>query len=331
MGNSIFNISPSTVILLAMTLIFIFAIFILVYVFGINVLKLITDTLASIGNLIGVSVKRREDSYARDIAIGKINKEHRRHKTYRFMNDLIIDLDIKKRGITPYSFIIIIIAVSLVVDIYATQLLFSGNIIMGIILFPVSLALIVCVAYTKANMAHNARISAVIEAENIISNSIADGVVLAVKNNIDLLPKQVKVAYEDFVLNVEKRNIHVKPALNELNNQLGSMSDDFIKKCIQFELEEADGSVLIFQEVVELNNLKNDLRIKMKYSIDAVTYQIVISAAMIFAFLGGVIAIFDVVRNFYFNTIAGQIILMLDILILVGESVYITYLRAREL
>jgi hypothetical protein len=52
---------------------------------------------------------------------------------------------------------------------------------------------------------------------------------------------------------------------------------------------------------------------------------------MIIAFLGGVIAIFENVRVFYFTTAVGQIILAIDLLIIIMEFVYITALRAKEL
>ena len=52
---------------------------------------------------------------------------------------------------------------------------------------------------------------------------------------------------------------------------------------------------------------------------------------MIFLFLGGVIAIYPDVAYFYLKMPIGQIILALDLLIMVAEFVFITYLRAKEL
>ena len=56
-----------------------------------------------------------------------------------------------------------------------------------------------------------------------------------------------------------------------------------------------------------------------------------IGAIMIFSFLGGVLVIFPNVREFYFTTGIGQLILAVDVLLLILEFVYITYLRAKEL
>ena len=39
------------------------------------------------------------------------------------------------------------------------------------------------------------RIEAVIEAENIIANSIKDGVVVSIRNSIDLIPETVRAEF----------------------------------------------------------------------------------------------------------------------------------------
>lgn len=52
---------------------------------------------------------------------------------------------------------------------------------------------------------------------------------------------------------------------------------------------------------------------------------------MIFIFLAGVLAIYPNVREFYFTNGLGQIIIAIDLLLMIIEYVFITWLRAREL
>ena len=87
----------------------------------------------------------------------------------------------------------------------------------------------------------------------------------------------------------------------------------------------------MFRDVVELNNVKTELRTEMKRSFEKIFGDFVIGALMIFVFLGGTLVLFDNVANFYFNNIVGQIIIIIDVLIVIGEFVFITYLRAKEL
>jgi hypothetical protein len=202
---------------------------------------------------------------------------------------------------------------------------------MVIIMGPIVLVGVFCVMYTRANVAHDTRIEAVIEAENIICNNIKVGVVVAVRDSLDVLPKTVRQDFKDFVDNMEQKNYHIKTALLELNAKLGSVADDFIKKCIVFELEEEHGIAGMFQDIVEINNINMEMRTTMKRKFEEVKTEFIIGAAMIFVFLIGVLAIFPNVRDFYFHNGLGQVIIAADVLLLIIEFVYITYLRAQEL
>lgn len=304
--------------------------FILVKFFGVNFVELGFKLIQKIVSFSGKTINSKEQKYHRDLTVGKINEKTKRVKIYRFLNDLIIDLDLKKRGATPYEFLAFVIVSSALLSFVACELIFN-SFIMGLIMLPIVFVAIMCSLYTKANMEHDQRIEAVIESENIISNNIKDGVVVAVRNSIDLMPSKIRGEYRDFLDNIEHKNMHIRTALLELNNNLGSISDDFIKKCIVFEMEEEHGIAGMFRDVVEINNIKTEMRIEMKRKFEEVSTQFVVGALMIFVFLAGVLIIYEDVRGFYFNTAIGRIIIALDALIMILEFVYITYLRAKEL
>ena len=73
------------------------------------------------------------------------------------------------------------------------------------------------------------------------------------------------------------------------------------------------------------------MRTEMKRKFEEVVLEFMTGASMILIFIGGILAIYPDVRHFYFKTAIGQIIIAIDILILISEFVYITYLRAQEL
>lgn len=322
------NIRPF--LILSIVAIILLAYLVMKYKFGISIFREFTKLILKIGNKLGYMVRHREKRYQRDVKIGKIDAKRRRVKTYRFLNDLIIDLGLKKKGSTPYSFLCAVIIASCISALLITEIVF-GNLFMAIILAPLILALILCSLYTKANVAHDARIEAILESENIISNNIKAGVIPAVRNSIDLMPKIVQPEYRDFLDNVEQKNYHIRTALVELNNNLGSVADDFIKKCIEFETSEEHGIAGMFRDVVEVNNVKLEMRILMKRKFEEVVNQFIIGTSMIVVFLAFIIIGFDVVREFYFKNIIGQLLICMDILIVVGEFVFITYLRAKDM
>ena len=278
----------------------------------------------------GKKINSKEEKYNRDTEIGRLNEKNRRVKTYRFLNDLIIDLGLKKKGMTPYEFLLIVAIGSLLVSLFIGIILFR-HAIMSVLSYPIVFAGILCSVYTKGNVEHDTRIEAIIEAENIICNSITSGVVVAIRENIDAIPMQVRNEFKDFLDNMEFKNYYIETALLDLCNQLGSISEPFINKCIMLETREEQGIAGLFQDIVEINNIKLVKRTKMKKKFEEEEMKFVISAVMILVFLVGVIAIYPFVRVFYFTNTIGQLLLILDALIIIGEFVYITYRRAKEL
>lgn len=295
-----------------------------------NFITLLVRLLHGTTTGVGKFINKKEVKYNRDLEIGKINKKRGQYKTYNLLNDLTIDLGIKRQGVTPYEFLFLLMALSAVISSAIGWVVF-GNTVIVVLAYPIILAGVVCTFYTKANLAHDLRIDAVIEAENIICNNISGGVVVAVRNSLGALPNDVKEEFKEFLDNIEHENYFIKTALLDLNNKLGSVADEFISKCIMFELEEEHGIIGIFSDVVEMNNIKTEARNDMKRKFEQVSTQFLIGASMIIVFLFGVMAVFPVVRDFYFNNTIGQLILVADAAILIGEFVFITYLRAQEL
>ena len=304
--------------------------FIVMKLLNVSFINLLVRIMHGTTTGIGKFINKKEVKYNRNLEIGKINKKRAQYKLYNLLNDLTIDLGIKRQGVTPYEFLFLLMLLSAVISSVLGWVVF-GNTIIVILSYPVILAGVACTFYTKANLAHDLRIEAVIEAENIICNNISGGVVVAVRNSLDALPKDVKQEFKEFLDNIEHENYFIKTALLDLNNKLGSVADEFISKCIMFELEEEHGIIGIFSDVVEMNNIKTEARNSMKRKFEQVSTQFLIGASMIIIFLFGVIAIFPVVRNFYFNNTIGQLLLLIDGTILIGEFVFITYLRAQEL
>jgi len=303
---------------------------IIIKLLNIRFIELLVKIMHNTSSGIGKIINKKETKYNRDLEIGKVHTKTLRYKTYRLLNDLTIDLGLKRQGVTPYEFLFLLMALSAVISAGIGWVIFSSTLIV-IISYPIVFAGVLCTLYTKANVAHDLRIEAVIEAENIICNNISSGVVKAVRDSLDAIPKEVRQEFKEFLDNIEHENYYIKTALLDLNNKLGSVADEFISKCIMFELEEEHGIVGMFQDVVEINNIKTEARNEMKRKFEQVTTQFIIGATMIIVFLFGVIAIFSVVRNFYFRNTIGQLILVADAAILVAEFVYITALRAQEL
>lgn len=331
-GNSIFSSLGTNggATSAAIFMIVLLSILLLIKISNLPFFKLILSFINFLLSIFGKFINKQEENYHRDLAIGKIDEKRKTYKLYNFLNELIIDLGLIRTGVTPYELLFIVCTLTFIATAILCKIVF-GSFLMTIVMFPVVIIGVFCVMYTKANLAHDQRIENVIEAENIICNNIKVGVVVAVRDSLDVLPKEIRPDFKDFIDNIEQQNYHIKTALLELNAHLGSVADDFIKKCIVFEMEEEHGIAGMFSDIVEINNINLEMRTEMKRKFEEVKSEFKIGATMIFAFLGAVLAIFPNVREFYFSTWIGQLIIAIDVLLLILEYVYITYLRAQEL
>lgn len=277
---------------------------------------------------IGKKIKQSEINYRRKLEIGKLNKKALTVRFYNLLNDLTIDLQLKQKGTTPYELLFFILVMTFILSFFSAFLLF-GSVFMGMLLFGPVFVGFVCALYTKGNMAHEDRINAVIEAENIICNNIESGVKVAVRNSIDSFPKSVQVEFRDFLHELDD-STYIATALINLNDRLGTIADKFISKCIKFELFEEHGTAGTFKDIVEMNTYKTQTRIRMARAFEQVMSEFKICAGMIIIFLGLVLLIYPFVRNLYFNTLIGNLILVADVLLFISEFVIITYLRAQD-
>lgn len=298
-------------------------------VLGIDVLGKLKNILLKVLGFFGGKIANQEKRYHRDLEVGKINSKTKKVKRYRFFNDLIIDLGLKKKGCTPYEFMWFTLLSSLVIAVLLCEFLFQNRGLL-ILLYPLMFATELCYFYTKANIAHDKRIDAVIESENVICNDINNGVVVAVRNSLPLMPDIVRNEFKTFLDNVENRNYHIKTALLELNNNLGSIADDFIKQCIVFELEEEHGIAGMFQDIVAVNNIKTELRNNAKRKYEETMHQFALGAFLIVSFLTATIIIYPELNTFYLTHTIGQFLLCVDFVILLLEYVYVTKMRAKK-
>ena len=100
-------------------------VFILIKFFNIDVKEIALNIVRKIISLSGKTINNKELKYHRDLAIGKINEKTKRVKTYRFLNDLIIDLGLKKKGATPYEFLAFVLVGTLLISLIFCELIFQ--------------------------------------------------------------------------------------------------------------------------------------------------------------------------------------------------------------
>ena len=234
------------------------------------------------------------------------------------------------REISPYVFLGMITLAAAGAGILVSVLLLGG---LGfvVIMFPICEAALLAYFYTEANKRERHRIRVLLEAINTVSSNMKGGVVPAVAESINSIDVTVRYMFQDFLDSVKIRNTHILTALSNLQEDMSPIGDDFIRKAKTFEQGEERGLSDVFKDVIEINNMKIRMMQKQEDAFKKVEFDFKVSTAGIFGFLAGVLAIYTDVRQWYFSTSLGSLILVIDLVLLLAEYVYMVSLRARAL
>lgn len=296
-------------------------------IFGQNVFYWLTQGIRKLLKILFDAAQKRERQMLESVKSGRKSKKTMSlyQWLYRICNTLW-----GNRNISPYVFLAVV-TVAAVGSGTLVSVLLLGNILFAIIMIPVSEAAILAYYYTKANKRDRYRIKALLEAINTVSSNMKGGVVPAVHESLNSIDASVRYMFTDFLDAVEARNTHVITALNDLRRDMEPVGDDFIRKVITFEQGEERGLADVFKDVIEVNNMKIRMMQKQEAAFKKVEFDFKVSTLGIFGFLAGVLAIYGDVRQWYFGTGLGSLILVIDMVLLLAEYVYMVSLRARAL
>lgn len=215
-----------------------------IFSIGFGHLKKLTET-----------TKAKNDESLRLMSI-KQKKSSKLFWYYCLINDIIKDLDwqgVNVEGFTTVN--------ALVVFAAGFILIFTGaNIIVALLTSMLLYAVLIAVLYTFSRQSHMARRRKLWDAENAICGSIgANGVVEAVKLNVDHFDQSIQPAFIDFVNACETPGLPFVSNLECLNLAIGSDFDDFCDKALTFTQNYRLKSEDMFRINIEVNGFQSQM------------------------------------------------------------------------
>ena len=244
-------------------------------------------------------------------------------KFYKKIEQIIFDLGLN--DVTVEGFLFFLIFISAIAS--CILLLFSRSIPFSILGGIAILIFIYTLTYMSASEGHFKREFAIMDAIDLIIVNMKDGVLKAVKENIDLFHPLVKPDFEMFVADMYEYKIPVEEALESLGDRLGPSFTKFKEKAKEFEAKGRAGMLETFQDDMNENMYR---RMDLRELMDTIR-----EANLGFALAMGVcgflsFAIFgtsEKLRLLVFTTTGGRIILMINIILIVGSFAYLQHLR----
>lgn len=207
----------------------------------------------------------------------------RKSISYKFMKlirEMILDLGLNPMDVTAGGFLNFVFFMSTGVGILL------GLLNRSFILFCLSTVgtffIALLATYIATRTMHFNRIVSLMEAENMLCTSLNNGVVNAIKVNLDKFAPNIRQPFEIFLLETP---LGIPRALDNLNLRVGSVFDDFCNQAKIFETSGGEGYIKVFEFNIKSNNqtigLVQEAKAKSKSLIqDAVASSLVLMFAL---------------------------------------------------
>lgn len=248
-------------------------------------------------------------------------------KYNQFLNELRIDLEMFSH-VNLTFFKIILYSITGFITFLCISILGSWYLV---ILFPLIFIAILSILLSISLSAKQRRIIDVIDTENLLSIEMRRGFNNVVRDNLNRIPVSIRQYYLEYLTNTEQFNYNSEDALRILKLSLGKVSYNFLDKVnIEMNYRE-EGTIEGFKDIVELNNIRKLARNELNKTIRNIFSQFMGALILTSGLLLLEILMIKAVRWFYFRFIAGQILLIINIIIILGFYLRINMMKADEL
>ena len=175
------------------------------------------------------------------------------------LDDLIVNMDLYKDGVTAFGLLAFFAVTSLIVTFLFTLIFDFGT------LLPLAYVAVAYVVYTIFNvMACNKierREALIMDVEDLLVSDISDGVYNAIVRYKDTaMSPEIAIYFQQFVENVAQNGWSFAQAMRQLEQELGPSFTDFATKAIIYEQTADKDALDMFSAVIDTNAHKRHLR-----------------------------------------------------------------------
>lgn len=251
-------------------------------------------------------------------------------KLYRWVNIQLVSLGLKRLGVTVVGYLIFWGFVALVIDAITTYLLKLGLLFMPALFFVVFVIVLVMTRVMVAERIEM-READIMNAVDLIIPEIHNGVKNAIVMYLDNFAPSVHDDFQAFVTNIQDRGYSFEDAMYILSDNLGLVFVDFAQKAIYYESSGEKDMLEIFNDIVETNRMRRQLREENSNAFAALKASFIVSALMTFGYFIFLMFTDDFSRHFFLQETAGKILLIIMLGVVFGVLAYITTIKSKTI
>lgn len=249
---------------------------------------------------------------------------------YNWINKQLVASGLKRAGVTPVGYLLFWAMVSVIVTVVLGVLL---NLKAGFViaLFFIFYGVFITLARVLISTQLERREADIMDALDLIIPDLGKGVRNAITKYADAFPVSVQGEFKMFLSNMNDRGYTFADAMYILSDNLGLLFNDFAQKAIFYE-ELGEKDILgIFDDIVEKNRQRRELRYTSGLLFASLRLSFIVSVGVNIAYFFYIIGTDGFSRYFFLRTDAGMILLICMMLIVFAVLAFIETLRSRDL
>lgn len=298
-----------------------------VYFFSFQLQKFLSSAGTSISKKIGTFSTSREYAVQRYVYL---HRSSLIAKLYNWINEQLIAAGMKRVGVTPVGYMLFWGTISAITAI-VIGIICNLNVFLYVVIFFILVAVFLVATRVFVAGKMEKREADVMDALDLIIPEIGSGVKNAIARYVDNFSPSLQQDFKIFLSNIQDRGMSFEDAMFILADSLGNIFKDFAQKAVFYEALGEEDMRGIFDDIVETNRQRRELRYNNNLEFGVLRLSFIISAGITIGYFIFLMATDWFSRYFFLTTTCGNILLVAIVLTIFGVLSYIATIKSRAI
>lgn len=298
-----------------------------VYFFSFQLQKFLSSAGTSISKKIGTFSTSREYAVQRYVYL---HRSSLIAKLYNWINEQLIAAGMKRVGVTPVGYMLFWGTISAITAI-VIGIICNLNVFLYVVIFFILVAVFLVATRVFVAGKMEKREADVMDALDLIIPEIGSGVKNAIARYVDNFSPSLQQDFKIFLSNIQDRGMSFEDAMFILADSLGNIFKDFAQKAVFYEALGEEDMRGIFDDIVETNRQRRELRYNNNLEFGVLRLSFIISSGITIGYFIFLMATDWFSRYFFLTTILGNILLVAIVLTIFGVLSYIATIKSRAI
>lgn len=298
-----------------------------VYFFSFQLQKFLSSAGTSISKKIGTFSTSREYAVQRYVYL---HRSSLIAKLYNWINEQLIAAGMKRVGVTPVGYMLFWGTISAIIAI-VIGIICNLNVFLYVVIFFILVAVFLVATRVFVAGKMEKREADVMDALDLIIPEIGSGVKNAIARYVDNFSPSLQQDFKIFLSNIQDRGMSFEDAMFILADSLGNIFKDFAQKAVFYEALGEEDMRGIFDDIVETNRQRRELRYNNNLEFGVLRLSFIISAGITIGYFIFLMATDWFSRYFFLTTTWGNILLVAIVLTIFGVLSYIATIKSRAI